>query len=106
MLKELHTIQGQAFISWVAHPFRKNYAGRGMIYDPVRDAFYGEQPYASWILNEDTCEWEPPTPKPEGTWYWKEDTTEWVDYEYFNEPKEKPYDSWTWNTSTGKLNHQ
>ena len=84
-------------------PFRKNYAGRGMIYDPVRDAFYGEQPYASWILNEDTCYWEPPTPKPEGTWYWKEDTTEWVDYEYFNEPKEKLYDSWTWNTSSAKF---
>ena len=83
-------------------PFRKNYAGKGMIYNPVKDAFYGEQPYASWILNEDTYEWNPPTAKPEGVWFWKEDTTEWVDYVYFNEPKEKLYDSWTWNTSTGK----
>ena len=83
-------------------PFRKNYAGKGMLYDPVRDAFYDKSPYPSWTLDEDRCQWEPPTPKPEGTWYWKEDTTEWVDYEYFNEPKEKPYDSWTWNTSSGK----
>ena len=85
-------------------PFRKNYAGVGHIYDPVRDAFYVEQPFASWTLDESTCYWQPPTPKPEeGVWYWKEDTTEWVDYEYFNEPKEKPYDSWIWNTSTGKF---
>jgi len=84
-------------------PFRKNYAAVGYIYDPVRDAFYTEQPYASWTLDESTCYWQPPTPRPgEGEWYWKEDTTEWVDYVYFNEPKEKLYDSWTWNTSTGK----
>tara|TARA_R100000654_G_scaffold354_3_gene1316 strand:- start:17107 stop:18006 length:900 start_codon:yes stop_codon:yes gene_type:complete len=78
-------------------PFRKNYAGRGMIYDPVRDAFYGEQPYASWILNEDTCVWEPPITKPEGIWYWKEDTTEWVDY-YWQPPiDEQPYPSWIYD---------
>ena len=61
-------------------PFRKNYAGVGHIYDPVRDAFYEEQPYASWTLNESTCYWEAPTPRPEnGEWYWKEDTTEWIE---------------------------
>jgi hypothetical protein len=53
-------------------PFRKNYAGVGYIYDPVRDAFYTEQPYASWTLDESTCYWQPPTPRPEeGEWYWK-----------------------------------
>ena len=36
-------------------PFRKNYAGVGYIYDPVRDAFYSEQPFASWTLDESTC---------------------------------------------------
>ena len=51
-------------------PFRKNYAGLGYIYDPVRDAFYTEQPYASWTLDESTCYWQPPTPMPEGlNWY-------------------------------------
>lgn len=80
---------------------RKNFAGKGMIYDPVRDAFYEEQPYESWTLDEDTCVWQPPTPQPEGEYYWKEDTTEWVDYRYLNPDKNQPYPSWTWNTETG-----
>ena len=79
-------------------PFRKNYAGVGYIYDPVRDAFYTEQPYASWTLDESTCYWQPPTPRPEGMeWYWKEDTTEWVDY-YWQEPSyDQPYPSWIYD---------
>ncbi len=40
--------------------FRKNYAGVGYTYDPVRDAFYARQPFESWTLNEDTCLWECP----------------------------------------------
>ena len=76
-------------------PFRKNYAGKGYIYDPVRDAFYGQQPYASWILNESTCYWAAPTPKPEGmNWYWKEDTTEWLTYKDYSNPN---IPSWIWN---------
>ena len=84
-------------------PFRKNYAGVGMIYDPVRDAFYAPRPFESWTLNEDTCLWECPVEKPEGEYWWKEDTTEWVDYEYYSEPYsyEHIYPSWIWNTSTG-----
>ena len=79
-------------------PFRKNYAGVGYIYDPVRDAFYGQQPYASWILNEDTCYWAAPVAKPEGMdWYWKEDTTEWVDYYWQPPTSEQPYPSWIYD---------
>ena len=79
-------------------PFRKNYAAVGYIYDPVRDAFYTEQPYASWTLDESTCYWQPPTPMPEGRgWYWKEDTTEWVDYYWQEPPYEKPFPSWTYD---------
>ena len=86
-------------------PFRKNYAGVGYIYDPVRDAFYTEQPYASWTLDESTCYWQPPTPRPEeGVWYWKEDTTEWVDYVYNNPDGNQPYPSWTWDTTSGGWN--
>jgi len=86
-------------------PFRKNYAGVGHIYDPVRDAFYVEQPYPSWTLNEDTCYWEPPVPRPEGMeWHWKEDTTEWVDYVYFNPDNKQPYPSWTWDSTEGVWN--
>jgi len=84
-------------------PFRKNYAGVGYIYDPVRDAFYAPQPYESWTLNEDTCLWEAPVEKTEGNNWWKEDTGEWVDYEYYSQPynSEAPYPSWTWSTETG-----
>jgi len=84
-------------------PFRKNYAGIGDIYDPVRDAFYAPQPFESWTLNEETCLWECPVEKPEGEYFWKEDTQEWVDYEYHSEPYsyEYIYPSWIWNTSTG-----
>ena len=84
-------------------PFRKNYAGTGMTYDPVRDAFYSPQPYESWTLNEESCLWECPVERPEGEYWWKEDTTEWVDYEYYSEPYtyEPLYASWIWNTTTG-----
>lgn len=86
-------------------PFRKNYAGKGYMYDPVRDAFYAPQPYPSWTLNEDTCFWEPPVPIPEGVdWHWKEDTTEWVDYVYFNPDNKQPYPSWTWDSTEGVWN--
>ena len=60
-------------------PFRKNYAGVGHIYDPVRDAFYAEQPYPSWTLDEETCIWQPPTPKPEGNYVWDEETQNWIE---------------------------
>ena len=61
-------------------PFRKNYAGMGMVYDPVRDAFYGVQPFPSWVLDEETCLWDAPVPYPDdGLDYdWDEDTVSWV----------------------------
>jgi len=43
---------------------RKNYAGVGYTYDTVLDAFIPLKPYSSWILNEDTCQWQAPTPMP------------------------------------------
>ena len=84
-------------------PFRKNYAGVGYTYDPVRDAFYAPQPFESWTLNEESCLWECPVERPEGEYWWKEDTTEWVDYLYLSQPynSEPPYPSWTWSTETG-----
>jgi hypothetical protein len=60
-------------------PFRKNYAGIGYVYDPGRDAFYEQQPFSSWTLNEDTCVWEPPVPYPtDAPATWDEDTQSWV----------------------------
>lgn len=62
-------------------PYRKNYAMVGHTYDPDRDAFIPPKPYESWVLNEDTCLWEAPSPKPndgEGFSYmWNDDTESW-----------------------------
>jgi len=60
-------------------PFRKNYPGEGYIYDEERDAFYPEQPFPSWTLNEDTCLWDAPVARPEdGKKYrWNEDSQNW-----------------------------
>lgn len=60
-------------------PFRKNYAGIGYTYDPVRDAFIPPKPYPSWLLNEQTCLWEPPVAMPDdGKLYqWDEATISW-----------------------------
>ncbi len=61
-------------------PFRKNYAGVGYTYDPVRDAFYAPQPFESWTLNEDTCSWESPVAIPEdgNSYLWDEETKNWI----------------------------
>jgi hypothetical protein len=60
-------------------PFRKNHAGIGYTYDSQRDAFISPKPYNSWILNEDTCLWNPPIDKPnDGNKYkWNEETLNW-----------------------------
>ena len=59
---------------------RKNYAGLGYTYDKTRDAFIPPQPYNSWLLNEDTCQWDAPVPYPsDGKVYnWDEDILNWV----------------------------
>jgi len=61
-------------------PLRKNYAGIGYTYDPVRDAFIPPKPFASWLLNEDTCLWDPPVARPtdDKMYRWDEDTVAWI----------------------------
>jgi hypothetical protein len=66
-------------------PLRKNYAGIGYSYDATRDAFIPPKPYASWLLNDDTCLWGAPVAMPEdaGTgeppkqYAWNESTQAW-----------------------------
>ena len=60
-------------------PLRKNYAGPSMIYDRDKDAFYEQQPFASWTLNSSTCLWEAPVAYPsDGKNYkWDESSTSW-----------------------------
>ena len=72
---------------------RKNFAGIGYTYDQTRDAFIGPKPYNSWVLNEDTYQWEAPTSYPNtftksltnsdgdtipDKYYWHEQTQTWI----------------------------
>lgn len=67
-------------------PYRKNYAGIGYTYDSERDAFIPPKPYESWMLNEDSCLWEPPIEYPnDGNHYiWNEEMIQWVLEEEYN----------------------
>jgi len=58
---------------------RFNYAGVGFTYDAERDAFISPKPYDSWLLVEETCQWEAPVPYPEdGLMYsWNEEIIDW-----------------------------
>ena len=67
---------------------RKNYAGIGFTYDDDRDAFIAPKPFASWILNEDTCRWEAPIPYPgdeENIYVWNENAGDWELLQLTNE---------------------
>ena len=61
-------------------PFRKNYAGIGYTFDEARDAFIPPKPFASWVLNEDTCLWDAPVAMPSdgGFYNWNEEAGNWV----------------------------
>ena len=60
-------------------PLRKNYAGIGYSYDRTKDAFIPPKPFASWVLNEETCLWGVPTPMPtdDKFYEWDETTMSW-----------------------------
>lgn len=59
--------------------FRKNYASIGSTYDEARDAFIPPKLFNSWVLNEDTCAWQPPIPYPEDglVYSWNESILNW-----------------------------
>jgi hypothetical protein len=62
---------------------RKNYAGIGYTYDQQRDAFIAPKPFNSWVLNEQTCQWQSPVAMPtaeleENQYYsWNESIVNW-----------------------------
>jgi hypothetical protein len=58
-------------------PLRKNYAGVGYTYNKELDAFIPPKPYASWILDEETCLWNAPVARPEGNYTWNEEEQSW-----------------------------
>ena len=59
---------------------RKNYAGLGFYFDEGRDAFIPPKPYSSWLLDEDSCQWEAPIPYPDDDLIYQldEDQGDWV----------------------------
>lgn len=75
-------------------PLRKNFAGTGYTYDAVLDAFIQPKPFPSWVLDEDTCLWNPPIPKP----------ADFKDYpeieKYPSCPLPGDYKDYTWNEET------
>jgi hypothetical protein len=64
-------------------PLRKNYAGIGYTYDKTLDAFIPPKPYASWILDKETCLWNAPIAYPDDnkSYRWNEDTLSWDEVE-------------------------
>ena len=76
---------------------RYNMAEIGGYYDKDNDAFYGPQPFPSWILDRG-FEWQPPKAEPTtgqtGGWEWDESKVDWV----VSKPIQ-PYPSWTYNES-------
>jgi hypothetical protein len=62
--------------------FRKNYAGIGYTFDPNRDAFISPKTFDSWILDENTCQWQAPKPYPadDKNYYWDESKFDWIEH--------------------------
>jgi hypothetical protein len=60
-------------------PFRKNYAGVGYTYNYEKDAFIAPQPFPSWILDEESCTWQPPISRPQSNdaYGWNEENKTW-----------------------------
>jgi hypothetical protein len=82
--------EGEAFFNalggtWVKTSYngniRKNYAGINFTYDPAKDAFIPPKPYESWLLNEDTCQWQAPVEMPvdDKIYTWDETSLTWVE---------------------------
>jgi ketosteroid isomerase-like protein len=92
-IQHLHTHHG-ADRRWVrtsySGSFRGKYAGLGDTYREDLDMFISPQPFASWILNETTGQWEAPIIQPELTeeqlndetytyyYFWDEETQSWA----------------------------
>ena len=63
--------------------FRKTYAGKGMVYDPVKDKFLLQQPHASWSL-DDNDDWKAPIEYPSITTEGDVGYRIWCDEEAYN----------------------
>lgn len=72
----LKSILGQ-HTNWIMVKDSKPFAQIGGSYDENRNTFIPIKPFPSWILNEDTLEWDAPTPIPGENYVWNEETLSW-----------------------------
>lgn len=85
------TIPDSANDRWIQtsynNNFRVRYAGLGFIWNEQLNAFIPPKPYESWILNEETFDWDAPVPVPELTeeekengliYLWDEENKQWI----------------------------
>jgi hypothetical protein len=57
----------------------KKIAAVGDTYTVATSSFKTDSPFASWVFNETTWEWEAPTARPDGYYDWNEVTTSWIE---------------------------
>ena len=83
--------------------FRKQYAGKGYVYDAAKNKFLTPQPYASWSLDAND-DWQAPVTHPTISTYgdpeknyeldWDEAGQKWT-----AKDKEEPQNSFNWDAS-------
>jgi hypothetical protein len=85
--KVINTIKAsESFVSTVVGNFvecteQTGLGSLGMTYNKEKNKFIHPQPYPSWILNEDSLDWESPVgdhPVDGGPYTWNEENQEWV----------------------------
>ena len=84
------------------HNFRKQYAGIGMIYDPVKDKFLAQQLHASWSLDS-SDDWQAPITYPtiidDGKAGTEEDPNEWTYIISWNDTKYQADNTQGWEAT-------
>jgi hypothetical protein len=80
------------------HNFRKQYCGKGFVYDPVKDKFLAPQPYQSWSLDGND-DWQAPVTYPTDTTdkfiSWDEPNLRWTATD-----NSDPVNNFNWDAST------
>lgn len=79
--------------------FRVRFAGPGMFYDSVKDAFYGLKQKGIWVWNEEFCTWEEPDSAYPSNWYWSMGASDFFDRnmtEFIDKPNLKFLEIGSW----------
>ena len=79
------------------HNFRKQYCGKGYVYDPLKDKFLTPQPYQSWSLDGND-DWQAPVTYPTDTTdkfiSWDEPNLRWI-----AQDNSDPVNNFNWDAS-------